>query len=141
MTEERGEFRSFMFQVRDAKREHSEALSRYAELDAACKRITPNWSADGGGGGDSQRLWAMRADESVRVDAALAAVDRARANVLAVTTQVEGRLEQRILRLRYAECLPWPRICRILQGYSDRHIYRVHRRAIAAAEEIWRQTR
>lgn len=137
MTAEHESFLGFMHLAISAKRDYAAALAKLAALDAACTRTTPNWSADSGHGGDSQRLWAMRADESVRVADAKAAVEQAMREVDNLIGQIDGRLGRRVLRLRYVHGWAWPRICATVQR-SDRQIYRVHRQAMAEAEEVWR---
>lgn len=129
-------FLDFLNSVRRARKEYSDTLARFAALDSACTRITPSWSTDGGHNGDSQSLWARRADEATRVEEYKAAVDRAAAALSVRVDAVPDKSHRRILRLRYVRCLPWPRIC-AMTAMSDRHIYRLHRQALAELESIW----
>lgn len=133
-------FLDFINSVRELTKEHERKLYRLQELAAAATRTTPNWSADGGHGGDSQKLWAAFADELDEVSATQEEIDRHKAKLEAVICQVDGKLARRILRLRYVRCWPWPRICAAIPK-SDRQIYRMHRDGLAAAEAIWRELR
>ena len=130
-------FLDFMNSVRNAKKDYSDELARLATLDSACTRITPSWSTDGCHGGDSQSLWAERADEATRVERAKVDVDSAIAALEALIDLVPSKSHRSILRKRYVRCLPWPRICAMLP-ISERSVYRAHRQALRAAEAIWK---
>ena len=135
--DEHESFLDFINSVRNARKDYAETLARFTTLDSACKRITPSWSTDGGHNGDSQSLWAERADEATRVQSAKAEVDSAILALDALIELVPDKTHRRILRLRYVRCYPWPRICAVLP-LSDRSVYRAHRKALNSAEAIWK---
>jgi DNA-directed RNA polymerase specialized sigma24 family protein len=133
-------FLDFLHSVRNARKAYTDVLARFASIDSACKRITPSWSTDGGHSGDSQSLWAERADEATRVQRAKDAVDSAVLALEALIEQVPDKTHRSILRRRYVRCLPWPSICAMLP-MSERSVYRAHRQALKAAEELWNESK
>lgn len=133
--------------LESAKWAHMKAarLSRKIEqLTTQVEHITPSYSGmPGGGGSDPSSAWAALAQLRSEYQEELA---KAEAQEKAVADFVEAMptpVYREILMLRYCEGLRWPLVGQAMEKsgcyYSDRHIFKLHGRALQEAREIWKE--
>ena len=141
---ERDPVREFLESAKEAKLEIARHRARVEELESRCTRVTPNMNASpGGGSSDSQQMWAMLADERMKVLAAEKAEVEKYHEVENFINRIGVPVQRAILRMRYLRCLRWIPIQMELykQGhcYDERSIFRIHNQALDAARELWEQ--
>ena len=127
--------------VRFAELEVRLRKARADELEARCRRLTaPIGARSGGGGEDRGELLALWADARTQeLEAARQMVER-RKMVEGLIARVRGAVLREILTLRYLTQLTWRQVQLRLQRsgyyYSERNLYYLHRKALAAAAAL-----
>lgn len=118
---------------------------RADELQAACARMTANMSGmPKGRGSDQDGLLAAYADARTKELDAVKRAEEQRERVEALIAEIEPAIYREILTLRYISCHGWRAVQKKLREagryYSDRHIYRLHDKALAEAKKLWDKT-
>ena len=141
-----------MDSVRDflesAKWAHAKAarLSRkIAQLTTQVEHITPSYSGmPSGGNGDSSAAWAALAQLRLEYQEELVKAERQEKRVADFVESLPTPLYRELLNLRYCEGLRWPEVVEALKVsgyyYTDRHVFKIHGRALNEAREKWKET-
>ena len=133
------EVKTFLRSVRALRAERLYCESRLERLRAEAERITTAYSLAGGGGGDVHKdaLLTELADRSVELDGKIRALWRREAQVEAFISGLPDALHRAILRLRYIDCLSWPKVQAELERlgfwYDERSVFRFHGAALQTA--------
>ena len=137
------QLRLFLDSAFEARLEVDRLQRRVAELRARAEKTTTEISAaPKGSGSDREKLLALLADESGRVEERLQNFQRVYDEVQAFIDAVPGKPIWRVvLRLRYLDCLEWDSILYRLResgvNYDERYVYTLHGEALSAARTLW----
>lgn len=136
--------REFLESVQEAKAEIARHRTRALELESRCEKVTASMSGmPRGGGSDSQLLWATLADFRNKEFEAERRELEAYKSVEEFIDKIPYRKHRTVLRLKYLECLSWVKVqlkmYEVGDFYSERHVYRLHEKALESAERLWKQ--
>ena len=142
--------KAYLFSVAEAKLDAKRLRLKLQRLEAQVTKVTAQLTGmPDGGARDRELLLAKLAD--MRVDCELAKIraEEKEKEVAHFIDKLENPLSRMILKLRYCECLSWVatrKYQRSVQDeliktagleYEDRHLYRLHGRALNEAREIF----
>ena len=131
--------KEYLNQYRDAVRRASAAQDHLAELRAIAERITPNYSAEGGGTHQSgDKLGAAVAriiDAEARVDAEIELLIATEREIEHTIDAIENKTLRTLLYERYINGKSFEKIA-VDMNYSWRQTIRLHGTALAAASVI-----
>ena len=138
--------RELLESVQEAKLEIARHRARAMELESRCTKMTAGMSGmPGGGGSDAQLLWSTLADYRDKEFEAEERELEAYRSVEEFISMLPSRKHRTVLRLKYLDCLSWVKVQMKMYDigdfYSERHIYRIHDKALESAEEVWRKIR
>lgn len=133
--------------LQSASKAHVDACTlrrKIERLTAQIERITPTYSlAPGGGSTDRDAALVTLADLSREYQRKLVKAECVEAQVSAFVATIPGEDNREVLYLRYCEGLSWPQVLHAMQAdrccYSERHMYRIHGRALAEARIKWEE--
>ena len=135
--------RKFLSSAWEARVEYNRLTEKIRTMEAQAMNTTATLSAAPGGGGisDTQRLWAALADETAKLKDKLSAALEREHEVEAFVERIDDPMYRMILKLRYVDCLSWPRVMELLSRggiyYSQRNITRLHGEALEQARRQW----
>lgn len=134
----------FLRSVTECRLEIKRLKSRVAELDSQSKKSTPSPGGTPGGGGDThghESLWAALADARDRAEQVAVKREEQIKAVEVFISKIPDTRHRTILRLKYLKGLNWTRMQFALREegvyYSDRHLRRMHGKALASARTVW----
>ena len=138
------DLREFLESARWAHAKAARLSRKVEDLETQVLRITPAYTGmPRGGGGDISAPWVtlaqLRADyieEKVRAE-------RLEKEVADFVDSLPTPEFREVLYLRYCERLRWPEVVKRMSTdglyYSDRHVFRLHGRALNEAREKWKE--
>jgi transposase len=136
--------RAFLLSVREVRAERRQLERRLAQLRSEAERITASYGKGApGGGGDPHKdgLLAELADRSAALDEAVRACWRREDLADEFIHLLPDYRQRAVLRLRYIECLRWPKLTEALTQvglyYEDRQVFRLHGAALQEARAVW----
>jgi hypothetical protein len=138
--------RELLESVQEAKLEIARHRARAMELESRCTKMTASMSGmPRGGGSDAQLLWSTLADYRDKEFEAEQRELEAYRSVEEFISMLPSRKHRTVLRLKYLDCLSWVKVQMKMYDigdfYSERHIYRIHDKALESAEEVWKNLR
>ena len=133
--------------LESAKWAHAKAvrLSRKIEqLKTQVEHVTPSYSGmPGGGTTDPSSAWVKLAMLKAEYEEELVLAEQREKAVLGFIESLPTPLYREVLILRYCEGLRWPAVVKALEKtgsyYSDRHVFKIHGRALNEARELWKE--
>ena len=136
--------REFLESAKWARAKAARISRKVEQLTTQVEHITPSYSGmPGGGSTDVSAAWVTLAQLKADYEEELA---RAETQVKAVADFVESMptpLYREVLALRYCEGLRWPAVVQAMEKagtyYSDRHVFKLHGRALNEARQIWKE--
>ena len=139
------EARAFLRSVRALRSERLQAERRIEQLRTEAEHITTSYKLIGNvsGGGDQHKdaLLAELADRSTELEEKIRALWRREALVDTFIERIPDARHRAILRLRYIDCLPWPKVQAALEAlgfwYDERQIFRLHGAALQIARGMY----
>lgn len=137
------ELREFLESAKWAHARAARLSRKVAELEAQVSHITPSYTGmPGGGGTDVTKLWIALAELRSEYMAEVVKAERMEKAVSDFIDSLPTPEYRHLLHLRYCDRLRWPEMVRAMSGdgwfYSDRHLFRIHGRALNEARRIWR---
>lgn len=136
--------RAFLLSVREARTERKQLERRLSQLRSEAERITAAYGdRQPGGSGDPHRdaLLAEIADRSAGLDGAVRKCWRVEELADDFIHELGDYRHRAILRLRYIDCLRWPKLTEALTElglwYEERQVFRLHGVALQEARRIW----
>lgn len=139
----KSEVRSFLRSVRSARLERRQAERSLELLRTEAERITASFSLAGGGGGDAHRdaLLIELADRGKELEGVIRRQWAREREVEGFINQLPDERHRAVLRLRYVECLSWPKVLAGMQAvglwYEERQMFRLHGAALREARKLW----
>ena len=133
--------------LESAKWAHAKAarISRKIEqLTTQVEHITPSYSGmPGGGSADVSAAWVTLAQLRSDYEDELARAEAQEKSVADFIESMPTPLYRELLHYRYCLGLRWPAVIEALQStgsyYSDRHVFKLHGRALNEARQIWKE--
>jgi DNA-directed RNA polymerase specialized sigma24 family protein len=136
--------KEFLYSAIEARIDVKRHKRRVQELDAQCARLTANMSGMPRGGGDDhshEAMWNALADAREQELLAMKRAEEQKQTVDLFITHIPKSQHRSVLKLRYVEGMSWTRmqfaLCDEGVYYSDRHIRRIHDKALDVARELW----
>lgn len=139
--------RAFLESVREARVTLARCRWKLQQAKAQCDQITAQINVSGvsghGGDGHKDARWAALADLRDILEEQYNRALRAEIEVERFLSRVEDSNQRAVLRMRYADCLPWTAVQERLQAggiyYSERQIFRLHGEALQTARRLHRE--
>lgn len=128
-------YRELHAEVRRLRAKHRSLLEQAESITA---KLSPT---PGGGGGDHEQLLAALADADAETAAELRKAEQRAREIERFIRALPTDTSRIILRARYLTMLSWAEVRRTLarsgMKYSKDHLYKLHKKALAEAEEKW----
>ena len=115
-------------QLQEAKQE-SFAFACGTSIDYSAERVQSS------SGNNAERKLITYSDFSVMLDERIAELEAYRSEVLAKIELLENATYRTLLIARYINCKTWEQIANDM-NFGERHIYRIHGRALIAFDKI-----
>ena len=134
--------RDILKAVAEVKSQAIRLGQRIELLENKCTNITARYGGRAGGVQDHNELWTILSDERARLAGQLRLV-------MAMERQISGWIDllprepwRMVLRLRYLDGLSFQEVTDAMsqaagRPYSTAQIYRFHRQALDAADQLW----
>lgn len=137
MNETKDPVREFLDSYWEMRKESARLERRIEELSAQTERVTAQLTGMPRGGGDGANLvWDALIDTKDRAGKNLKAVLDREAEIEEFILMMEGPLLRQLLRYKYLELLTYEQIAAEM-NYSERHVRRLHGRALQEARRTW----
>lgn len=135
--ETRDPVREFLDSYWEMRMESARLQRRIEELTVQTERVTAQLTGMPRGGGDGANLvWDALIDTKDRAGKTLKdALDR-EAEIEEFISMLDGPILRQLLRYKYLELLTYEQIAKEM-NYSERHVRRLHGRALQEARRVW----
>jgi len=141
MNEAKDPVREFLDSYWEMRKESARLERRIEELSAQTERVTAQLTGMPRGGGDGANLvWDALIDTKDRAGKNLKAVLDREAEIEEFILMMDGPLLRQLLRYKYLELLTYEQIAAEM-NYSERHVRRLHGRALQEARRTWELVR
>lgn len=136
--------REFLESARWAHAKAARLSRKVEDLETQVLRVTPAYTGmPKGGGGDSSKAWVILAQLRDEYLQEKVRAERLEKEVSDFIDTLEVPEHREVLHLRYCERLHWPEVVDRMHTdgvyYSDRHVFRIHGRALNEAREKWKE--
>jgi hypothetical protein len=138
------EVKEFLSSVKPAHARAERLRRKVKALETQVCHITPSYSGmPGGGAVDSSNAWVALAQLREDYFVELVRAERQEKIVSDFINSLATPEYREVLQLRYCERLRWSEVVDGMRSagyyYSDRHIQRIHGRALNEAREKWKE--
>lgn len=136
--------REFLESAKWARAKAARISRKIEQLTTQVEHITPSYSGmPGGGSTDVSAAWVTLAQLKTDYEGELAQAEMQEKAVVDFINSMPTPLYREILALRYCEGLRWPEVVQAMERtgcyYSDRHVFKLHGRALNEARQIWKE--